>query len=129
MKLLLAALFSFLSLFVMAQSTITVSGTVKSKDLNQPVVGATISMGKDETGIAVTDAKGEFTVTVPSKTTLIISYTGYEKQRINVNGRTSMAVVLVPKVGSMEQAVVQGFQKRHKQCLSLIMKANLAWTA
>lgn len=115
MKLLLAALFTFLTLFAVAQNNITVRGVVKSKDSGQPVSAATISTGKGESGIGVTDEKGEFSVTVSSNATLTFSYAGYEAQRVNVNGRSYIEITLAMKDGGMEQVVVQGFQKRQKQ--------------
>ncbi|MFV0605158.1 MAG: SusC/RagA family TonB-linked outer membrane protein [Niabella sp.] len=115
MKFLLLVLFILTAQLVIAQSNITLNGVVKGKETNLPISNATISLGKDEVGIGVTNDKGEFTVTVPADAIITVSFTGYEKMRINLNGRKTLEVILATKEGSMEQVVVQGFQKRAKQ--------------
>ncbi|MGE9314503.1 SusC/RagA family TonB-linked outer membrane protein [Niabella sp. CJ426] len=115
MKLLLAAVCSLLTLFAVAQGNITVTGIVKGKDTNLPISNVTVSVGKAETGITTTNEKGEFVITVAANAILTFSYTGYDKQKINLNGRDKLEVVLAVKDGGMEQVVVQGFQKRQKQ--------------
>ncbi|MCH5685902.1 carboxypeptidase-like regulatory domain-containing protein [Niabella sp. W65] len=111
MKLLLAAVFSCVTLFVVAQGNITVTGVVKSKESNQPISNVTISIGKNETGVTTSNENGEFTISVPANTVLTFSYAGYEKQKVNLNGRTKLDITLAVKDGGMEQVVVQGFQK------------------
>ena len=63
-----------------AQAVLSVSGLVKSKE-GAPLIGATIQQknGKHATS---SDKEGKFTLSVPSGSSLVISYIGYDSQTL-----------------------------------------------
>ena len=71
-----------LSLGLFAQN-ITVRGTVTDAN-NEPVIGATVIVSGDATRGTVTDIDGNFKVSVAPGSTLVISYIGYDTQRVKV---------------------------------------------
>ena len=70
----------FLSLG-MALAQTKVSGTVISGEDNQPIIGATVLVQGQKTG-TVTDADGQFTISVPSGKKIVVSYIGLETQTV-----------------------------------------------
>ena len=63
---------------------ITVKGTVK--DAFGPVIGASVVQKGTSNGI-VTDMNGNFTLNVPSNSTILVSFIGYKTQEIAVAGK------------------------------------------
>ncbi|WP_349316226.1 TonB-dependent receptor [Chitinophaga sp. MM2321] len=91
----------------------SVNGTVKLED-NQPLSGATVSVTGTQTGTQ-TDAGGKFSIIVPKdRTTLTLSYIGYETEIVNVGNQQTITVTLKTKSASLDQVVVVGYgtQKR-----------------
>lgn len=83
-------LFNLLTLQGIAQQ---VQGTVTDQD-GQPLPGATI-LEQNTTNGTVTDFDGKFSIELTSDNpTLVISYTGYQTQTINVAGQTQFDVAL-----------------------------------
>ena len=58
-----------------------VSGTVISQDDGQPVIGASVVVEGQRTGV-VTDVNGRFTLTVPKNKKISVSYIGMATQRV-----------------------------------------------
>ena len=69
-----------------------VSGTVASAD-GQPVIGATIMVEGTTMGTS-TDAEGRFVISAPADGILAVSCIGYGDQRVAINNRTAIDVVL-----------------------------------
>ena len=65
-----------------------------------------------------TDANGNFSLTVPDKAVLIISYVGYETQEVPVNGRTDISISLKASEKVMDQVVVIGYGTASKRDLT-----------
>ncbi|MFT5166208.1 MAG: TonB-linked SusC/RagA family outer membrane protein [Saprospiraceae bacterium] len=77
--------------FAMAQRTVT--GTITDSD-GEPLISASLLVKGTTTG-TVSDLSGNFSLEVPNDaTTLVASYTGYGTQEININGLSTVAVVL-----------------------------------
>jgi iron complex outermembrane receptor protein len=62
-----------------------------------------------------TDAKGNFALNVDEKATLVITFVGYERQEIAVNGRTQIEVSLKSTASDLEQVVVVGYGSTTKK--------------
>jgi TonB-linked SusC/RagA family outer membrane protein len=92
---------------------ITVTGIVRSD--SAALEGVSIVVKSNPSRAAKTDAKGNFTINVPSNATLIISYVGFETQQVNVNGKTSITVVLKTSESAMDDVVVVGFGGKQKK--------------
>ena len=97
----------FVSLFlcvgsVLAQTKVT--GTVYSQEDGQPIIGAAVKVDGTSTGM-LTDVNGKFTLSLPEgKTTLTISYLGYEAQ--TVQAKNNMRVFLKADAATLDEVVV-----------------------
>ncbi len=65
-----------------------------------------------------TDNTGSYTLTVPEKSTLLISYIGYLSQEIPVNSRSVVDVKLVASKKVMDEVVVIGYGQATKRDLT-----------
>ncbi len=73
---------------------------------DQPLTGVSIQV-KGTTEGTVTDANGHFTLQVPdSAAVLVVSYLGFRKEEIAVNGRSHLNIILYPKATGLNEVVV-----------------------
>ena len=71
---------------------ITVHGTVLSSADDEPLIGASVvADGNGLTGVT-TDLDGNFTITIPDGSSLIISYVGYKPK--TVKAESQMTILL-----------------------------------
>ena len=91
--------------------------TVKGKVLDEygePLPGATVQQPGTTVG-TVTDANGEFTISVPSNAQLVISFVGSKSVEINVNGRTNLGVISMESdLQVLDQVVMVGYGTQRK---------------
>lgn len=99
-----------------ALKPIQVNGRV-TDDKGNPLAGVTIKVKSGSTG-GVTDANGNYSVTVPDNAVLIVSYIGYQTQQIPVDGKTSLNIVLKASVSELNQLVVIGYGVEKKRDLT-----------
>ena len=104
-----------MSLNVLAQD-IKVQGVVKD-ETGETVIGASV-MQKGTTNGAVTDIDGNFSLTVPSKATLVVSYIGFTTQEIAVGGRTQLEITLKEDDQTLNEVVVVGYGTMDKKELT-----------
>lgn len=114
------AILSAILLFIMAISAqaqdITVQGTVLSSADSEPLIGASvISDVKGTTGTA-TDLDGNFTLTVPQGSNLVISYIGYRTK--TVKAEPKMTILLDEDTELLDELVVVGYQTMKKADLT-----------
>ncbi len=83
----------------------------------ESLIGASVAL-KNGKGLTVTDANGNFTVTVPENATLVVSYIGYQTQEVEVAGRTQINIVLKEQAGNLNEVVVTGYGTQHKKDLT-----------
>jgi TonB-linked SusC/RagA family outer membrane protein len=103
----LSAVFtSLLSAGLFAQS-VKVTGTVKDAS-NVPLIGVTV-VEKGTTKGTMTDADGQFALTVPDKHILQVSMIGFTTQEIEVNGSAPINVVLLEELTAIDEVVVVGY--------------------
>ena len=69
-------------------SPVIVRGMVIDAENKEPMIGAGVFIDGTNKGIA-TDIDGQFALKVPSNTSLVISYIGYEKQKVRVSSLLS----------------------------------------
>ena len=89
-----------------------VSGTVVSHDDGEPVIGATVLVQGTRTG-TTTDMNGHFSITVPAKKKLVISYVGMVPQ--TVTPKNGMKITLHTDAKTVQEVVVTGMQKMDKR--------------
>lgn len=96
---------SVLSLSLYAQN-ITVSGTVTDSK-NEPVIGATIIVVGDASHGTVTDIDGNYTLPgIPRNGSLEFRYVGFMTQTVQINGRSTINVVLSEDSELLQEVVV-----------------------
>ncbi|RMD70504.1 MAG: hypothetical protein D6818_08995, partial [Bacteroidetes bacterium] len=88
----------------------TISGTVTDAQTGEPLIGANILVVGFDKG-TVTDLDGRYELEVPEgATTLRFSYTGYQPQEVNIDGRSVIDVAL-QEGELLSEVVVIGYGK------------------
>ncbi|MBN1181546.1 MAG: carboxypeptidase-like regulatory domain-containing protein, partial [Bacteroidales bacterium] len=83
-----------------------------------PIPGANIAIVGTTTG-TVSDLEGKFTLKVPSPdAVLLISFLGYENQKIQVGNQTLINVILKEKATELDDVVVVGYGVQKKSDLT-----------
>jgi TonB-linked SusC/RagA family outer membrane protein len=105
-------LFLFLtSNFITAQ--VKISGVV-SDDKGMTIPGANISVvGSKNT--ASTDFDGKYAIDAPSNGTLLVTFIGFDSQRIAINGRTKIDISLKSTSEDLKEVVVIGYGTQKKK--------------
>ena len=83
-------------------SPVIVRGMVIDAEDKEPVIGASVVIDGTDKGIA-TNVDGQFALKVPSDTSLVISYIGYEKQKVRVSSllRSENNVIILKTDGNL----------------------------
>jgi TonB-linked SusC/RagA family outer membrane protein len=103
---------------------VTISGKVTDEN-GESLPGATVTVAGTTTG-TVTDLDGRYSLTVPENSVLVFSFIGYENQRISLDNRSIIDVVMVPDMSSLEEVVVIGYGTAKKKDLTgAISRVNL----
>ena len=100
-----------LPFFALAQN-VTVKGVVTDSS-GEPVIGASLMVVNTTSG-AVTDVNGNYSLNVPANATLEVACMGYATQRIPVQGRTVIDVVLGSDAQALDAIVVIGYGTARK---------------
>jgi len=114
MKIKIALLLSFVSIFLFSfqsiAQNISVTGKVTNKSNGEGLPGATVSLKGSQTATQ-TDANGMYTISVPrTGSVLVVTYSGMIDQEIPViTGTTVYNVQLDSKANSMNEIVVVGY--------------------
>lgn len=95
-----------------AQQRIT--GKVISSDDNNPIPGVNILEKGTSNGV-VSDANGNYSITVSENATLVFSFVGYATQEFSTSGRTQIDVTLQSDVLSLSEIVVTGYGTQEKK--------------
>ena len=96
-----------------AQNNITVTGTVSDAS-DEPLIGASVVV-KGQTSLGtVTDFDGNFTLKVPSESTvLVVSYVGMTTQEIKVGKQRKFKITLADDT-QLEEVIVVGYGQQKK---------------
>jgi len=112
-KLALPTLCVLFTQMVFSQTKV-ISGTILD-DKATPVVGATVSVKGSRAGVA-TDINGGFKLSVPeAATTLVITSVGFNRQEVDIAGKMTVAISLVPASTSLSDVVVVGYGTARKK--------------
>ena len=94
-----------------------ISGSVKD-NTGFPIPGATIQVKGTTTG-TITDANGEFKLSVPADAkTISVSFVGMKTQEMEISGRTQVNVVLEEETVGIEEVVAVGYGRSSRKNLS-----------
>jgi TonB-dependent starch-binding outer membrane protein SusC len=86
-----------------------VTGIVRDAYTGETLIGVTVVIEGTTIG-AITDTNGRYVLEMASGNMMLsVSYVGYEKARIPVDGRNVIDVRLTPEVRSLDEVVVVGY--------------------
>lgn len=95
------------------QTKLAVKGVVVDEK-GELLIGVSVQQKGASNG-AITDFDGKFNISVPTDATLVISYVGYQKMEINVDGKTELGrIQLTTELTELEQLVVVGYGTQRK---------------
>ncbi len=99
---------------VMAQ-TVQISGTVTGSEDGLPLPGVNISV-KGTTIGAITGADGKYSLAVPTGAqTIVFSFIGFVTQEVQVQGRTTINIVLRQDLYNVDEVVVVAYGTQQKR--------------
>ena len=84
----------------------------------EPLIGVSVVEKGNKSNGAVTNVDGEYTVNVPAKATLVVSYVGYKTQEVAVGGKRNVNITLSEDSEMLNDVVVIGY--------GTVKKADLA---
>lgn len=91
---------------------IQISGKVTDQN-GAGIPGATVLIEGSSTGTA-TDIEGAFSLDAPEGSVLLISFIGYQTQRVTVGNQTAVNIVLQEDLSSLDEVVVVGYGTQKK---------------
>jgi len=86
----------------------SVSGIVKDAKTGEPILGASILEKGTNNGV-ITNFEGAFTLSVSSKSTLVVRYLGYLIEEVPVNGKTTLVIQLKEDAVALGEVVAIGY--------------------
>ncbi|MGN0230250.1 MAG: SusC/RagA family TonB-linked outer membrane protein [Muribaculaceae bacterium] len=92
------------------KATTTVKGVIYD-ELQSPMIGVNVVV-KGSDVVSVTDIDGAYSIKVPADGVLEVSYVGYTKKEVAVNGRTNIDIKMSPMVLDEVVVVAYGTQKK-----------------
>ena len=97
---------------VIQQSTRQIKGIINDQT-GEPIIGANVVV-KGTTNGTITDINGEFSLNVPEKAILVISYIGYNSKEVDVTGKSQITATLSEDTQKLEEVVVVGYGTQKK---------------
>ena len=110
----LAAILSVVGM-AMAQNK-QVSGTVTDTK-GAPVIGATVVVDGTTIGTS-TDAEGKYTLDAPVDGVLAVSSIGYSEQKVAINGKTLVNIVLAEAAHAMDDVIVTAYGEAKREAFT-----------
>ncbi len=93
----------------------TISGKVTDGETGDALPGVNV-LAKGTTSGTVTDIEGNFRLTVEDNvTTLVFSSIGYTTEEVQINGRSTINLALMPDIQSLSEVVVVGYGTQQKK--------------
>ena len=105
-KTILLALFALFTSVMFAQTTVT--GTVTAADDGSTIAYANVQE-EGTTNLVFTDDNGKFSINVPSDGNLIVSFMGYVTQKVPVNGKAVVNIVMSPEAVQLDETIVVAY--------------------
>lgn len=100
------------------QGTHPVSGRITASEDGQAMPGVNIVLKGTSIG-TTTDVNGRYSIELPDANgVLVVTFIGYERQEISVEGRTTIDVALVTDVAQLQEVVVVGYGTQKKESLT-----------
>ncbi|MCR8556593.1 TonB-dependent receptor [Mucilaginibacter sp. BJC16-A38] len=86
---------------------ITVKGKVVDKN-GEALIGVSVKLQGTNLGVT-TDVNGEFSIAAPENGVLELTYIGYEKKIVQINGKASLAITMTALPSSLSEVVIVGY--------------------
>ncbi|MDD4971693.1 MAG: TonB-dependent receptor [Paludibacter sp.] len=86
----------------------SVSGIVKDAKTGEPILGASILEKGTNNGV-ITNFEGAFTISVASKSTLVVRYLGYLSEEVPVSGKNTLVIQLKEDAIALGEVVAIGY--------------------
>jgi len=106
-----------MQLITVKAQNIQIQGKVLDEN-GAPLIGATVLL-KNASNISasgtITDINGSFQLNLPADGVLVVSFIGYTKQEIPINGQTFFTINMQPDVSQLDDVVVVGFGVQKKE--------------
>lgn len=99
------------------QQSKTVAGTISDAS-GDPLIGVSVKLKGSSTIGTVTDIDGHYSLNVPNKGELIVSYIGYKEVTVPVAGKTTLNISLAENTELLDEVVVVGYGIQKKANLS-----------
>ncbi|MBX2924631.1 MAG: TonB-dependent receptor [Chitinophagaceae bacterium] len=96
---------------------VTVSGKVTAGEDGRPLPGVSVIVQGGTSGTS-TNEEGGYQITAPANGRLVFSYTGYADVTEDINGRTTINIILAAKDRSLDEVVVVGYGTQRKKNLT-----------
>lgn len=94
-----------------------VRGTVKDAN-GEPLPGATVMVSGNNNQGTVTDIDGNFSINASEGSELVVTFIGYNQQKIKVDGRNTYAVSMSEESNTLNELVVIGYGQVKKKDLT-----------
>lgn len=95
-----------------------ITGIVTDGNSGEPLPGVNV-LEEGTTHGVITDDNGKYSIDLTNaNATLIFSFVGYLSEKVQVNNRTSIDMILVPDIKSLEEVVVVGYTTQKKELMS-----------
>ena len=101
----------------MSAQNVAVKGNV-ADEFGDPVIGATVVQKGATSNGTITDLNGNFTLSVPANSTLIISYIGMVNQEVRAVAGQTLKIVLKDSAEALDEVVVIGYGSRARKDLT-----------
>lgn len=98
------------------QQTGTITGKIIDSN-GEAIIGASVVVKGTSNG-TITDIDGNFTLTVPVKSILTVSYVGYETVYVPVDGKKTFSITLKEDTEMLDEVVVVGYGTQKKATLT-----------
>ena len=102
-------------LLSLAQSK-QISGTVTGPD-GKPVAGATVMVDGSHVG-TTSNGDGSFTITAPGNGSLVVSFIGYETQKVAIGSKTRINISLKEDAQAIDDVIVVAFGTAKKDAFT-----------
>ena len=117
-KLFLMSVLVLLGPALWAQNSVTLSGSVVEASTGLPVIGASVLVKGTTTGV-VTDLDGNFKLSVPEASTVVISYIGFTDYTMQASkDATGLKIRLEESAEFLKEVVVVGYGSVKKENLT-----------
>ena len=100
-----------------AAQQVQIKGRVLDAKTSEGILGASIVVKGTKTA-TVTDADGNYQISADKNATLVITYLGYEEQRVTVKGRPQIIIQMHEDNKALEEVVVVAYGTKSKATIT-----------